>query len=191
VPTWHDYLVLALEQPNEPDIEFLPQDNDERKVFDAYLAEGWEVSEGMWDIINDSVDRNTVDAQVIAEANGEIAYGVDREKIVAVLDRRNSRHPFSSTPVRRSLQMRSTNRKRSPSSFHFQAVHSDFGPGLVGGEDRNSQLYRKSHARPVAQAAAVGFCGLDQQRGGKCCVAIMVVDLKTQIPDDLIDHRQS
>ncbi len=32
---------------NEPDIEFLPQDDDERKVFDAYLAEGWKVGEGM------------------------------------------------------------------------------------------------------------------------------------------------
>ncbi|MBB4000116.1 type IV secretory system conjugative DNA transfer family protein [Aureimonas pseudogalii] len=49
VPTWRDYLVMALEQPNEPDIEFLPQDDDERKIFDAYLAEGWKVGEGMAD----------------------------------------------------------------------------------------------------------------------------------------------
>ena len=49
VPTWRDYLVLALEQPNEPDIEFLPQDDDERRIFDAYLAEGWKVGEGMAD----------------------------------------------------------------------------------------------------------------------------------------------
>lgn len=40
----------------------------------------WELllrsDEDMWDIINASVDRNTVDAQVVAGANGEIAYGV-------------------------------------------------------------------------------------------------------------------
>lgn len=41
VPTWRDYLVLALEEPNEPDIEFLPQDDAERRIFDAYLKEGW------------------------------------------------------------------------------------------------------------------------------------------------------
>ena len=41
VPTWRDYLVLPLEEPNEPDPEFIPADEDERQIWEAYLDEGW------------------------------------------------------------------------------------------------------------------------------------------------------
>ncbi|MEC5291926.1 MULTISPECIES: type IV secretory system conjugative DNA transfer family protein [unclassified Aurantimonas] len=49
VPTWRDYLVLSLDEPNEPDIEYLPQDGEERKIFDAYLEEGWVAGVGQAD----------------------------------------------------------------------------------------------------------------------------------------------
>ena len=41
VPTWRDYLVLPLEEPNEPDPDFIPQDDEEKKIWEAYLDEGW------------------------------------------------------------------------------------------------------------------------------------------------------
>ena len=41
VPTWRDYLVLPLEEPNEPDADFIPQDDEEKKIWEAYLDEGW------------------------------------------------------------------------------------------------------------------------------------------------------
>ena len=41
VPTWRDYLVLPLEEPNTPNPDFIPQDAEEKKIWEAYLDEGW------------------------------------------------------------------------------------------------------------------------------------------------------
>jgi defect-in-organelle-trafficking protein DotC len=42
VPTWRDYLVIPLEKPAEPEDEFLPQNREEKQVFDRFAAEGWQ-----------------------------------------------------------------------------------------------------------------------------------------------------
>ena len=42
LPTWRDYLVLALEAPNDPEPSFLPKGREERVVWDHYLAVGWQ-----------------------------------------------------------------------------------------------------------------------------------------------------
>ena len=42
LPTWRDYLVLALEAPNNPEPTFLPKGRDEQTVYDHYLAIGWQ-----------------------------------------------------------------------------------------------------------------------------------------------------
>ena len=41
VPTWRDYLIIPLEEATEPGDDFLPQNREERKVFDRFAAEGW------------------------------------------------------------------------------------------------------------------------------------------------------
>lgn len=41
LPTWRDYLVLALEEPNDPEPAFLPRGKEEEQVYAEYLAEGW------------------------------------------------------------------------------------------------------------------------------------------------------
>lgn len=41
-PTWRDYLVIPLETAAEPEDEFLPQDREEKQVFDRFAAEGWQ-----------------------------------------------------------------------------------------------------------------------------------------------------
>lgn len=42
LPTWRDYLVLSLEEPNEPEPAFLPRGKEEQLVYGHYLALGWE-----------------------------------------------------------------------------------------------------------------------------------------------------
>ncbi|MCQ0090358.1 hypothetical protein DC366_15905 [Pelagivirga sediminicola] len=42
VPTWRDYLVIPLEEASDPDDDFLPQDKEEKQVFDRFAAEGWQ-----------------------------------------------------------------------------------------------------------------------------------------------------
>lgn len=42
VPTWRDYLVVPLEEASDPDDDFLPQDREEKQVFDRFAAEGWQ-----------------------------------------------------------------------------------------------------------------------------------------------------
>lgn len=42
LPTWRDYLVLALEAPNDPEPSFLPKGKDEQIVYKHYLAKGWQ-----------------------------------------------------------------------------------------------------------------------------------------------------
>lgn len=42
VPTWRDYLVIPREEASEPDDDFLPQDKEEKQVFDRFAAEGWQ-----------------------------------------------------------------------------------------------------------------------------------------------------
>ncbi|WP_203228084.1 type IV secretory system conjugative DNA transfer family protein [Roseovarius dicentrarchi] len=42
VPTWRDYLVISLEEASDPDDDFLPQDKEEKQVFDRFAAEGWQ-----------------------------------------------------------------------------------------------------------------------------------------------------
>ena len=41
LPTWRDYLVLALEAPNDPEPSFLPRGKDEQIVYEHYLKQGW------------------------------------------------------------------------------------------------------------------------------------------------------
>ena len=42
VPTWRDYLVIPLEDPVRKNDDFLPQDREERQVFNRFAAEGWQ-----------------------------------------------------------------------------------------------------------------------------------------------------
>ncbi|MCQ0090592.1 type IV secretory system conjugative DNA transfer family protein [Roseovarius sp. M141] len=42
LPTWRDYLILPLEEASEPDDDFLPQDREEKQVFNRFAAEGWQ-----------------------------------------------------------------------------------------------------------------------------------------------------
>lgn len=42
VPTWRDYLIIPLEDATDPGDDFLPQNREERKVFDRFAAEGWQ-----------------------------------------------------------------------------------------------------------------------------------------------------
>jgi len=42
VPTWRDYLVIPLEEPAQQNDDFLPQDQDEKRVFARFAAEGWQ-----------------------------------------------------------------------------------------------------------------------------------------------------
>ncbi|MDF1670169.1 MAG: type IV secretory system conjugative DNA transfer family protein [Roseovarius sp.] len=42
VPTWRDYLVIPLEEASEPDDNFLPQNKEEKQVFNRFAAEGWQ-----------------------------------------------------------------------------------------------------------------------------------------------------
>ncbi len=42
VPSWRDYLVIPLEEASEPDDDFLPQDKEEKQVFNRFAAEGWQ-----------------------------------------------------------------------------------------------------------------------------------------------------
>lgn len=42
LPTWRDYLVLALEVPNDPEPSFLPRGKEEKVVYAHYLALGWQ-----------------------------------------------------------------------------------------------------------------------------------------------------
>lgn len=41
-PTWRDYLYLKYTKPEMPDRSMLPRDDTERKVWDKYVAEGWQ-----------------------------------------------------------------------------------------------------------------------------------------------------
>ncbi len=41
LPTWRDYLVLALEEPNDPEPAFLPRGKEENAVYAEHLAVGW------------------------------------------------------------------------------------------------------------------------------------------------------
>lgn len=41
VPTWRDYLIIPLEEATEPGDDFLPQNREERKVFDRFAEAGW------------------------------------------------------------------------------------------------------------------------------------------------------
>ena len=42
VPTWRDYLIIPLDTATRPDDSFLPQNREERRVFDRFAAEGWQ-----------------------------------------------------------------------------------------------------------------------------------------------------
>lgn len=42
VPTWRDYLVIPLEEPAQQNDDFLPQDQEEKRVFARFAAEGWQ-----------------------------------------------------------------------------------------------------------------------------------------------------
>ncbi len=42
VPTWRDYLVIPLEEPARQNDDFLPQDQEEKRVFARFAAEGWQ-----------------------------------------------------------------------------------------------------------------------------------------------------
>jgi defect-in-organelle-trafficking protein DotC len=42
VPTWRDYLVIPLVEASDPDDDFLPQDREEKQVFNRFAAEGWQ-----------------------------------------------------------------------------------------------------------------------------------------------------
>jgi defect-in-organelle-trafficking protein DotC len=42
VPTWRDYLVIPLEEPARQNDDFLPQNREERQVFNRFAAEGWQ-----------------------------------------------------------------------------------------------------------------------------------------------------
>ncbi|WP_136661463.1 type IV secretory system conjugative DNA transfer family protein [Nitratireductor sp. XY-223] len=42
VPTWRDYLIIPLEEATEPGDDFLPQNREERRVFDQFAAKGWQ-----------------------------------------------------------------------------------------------------------------------------------------------------
>ena len=42
VPTWRDYLVIPLENAARQNDDFLPQNKEERQVFNRFAAEGWQ-----------------------------------------------------------------------------------------------------------------------------------------------------
>lgn len=42
IPTWRDYLIIPLEEASEPDDDFLPQNKEEKQVFNRFAAEGWQ-----------------------------------------------------------------------------------------------------------------------------------------------------
>ena len=45
-PIWRDYLWMSNQDPETPDNSLLPRNNDERKIWEKYIIEGWDAGMG-------------------------------------------------------------------------------------------------------------------------------------------------
>lgn len=93
VPTWRDYLIIPLEEATEPDDDFLPQDREERKVFDRFAAEGWQAGvEQADEALELNLARLKRDYLGMVEYRKMVQAGLVKEMVVSSSERRSAGH---------------------------------------------------------------------------------------------------
>lgn len=91
VPTWRDYLVIPLEEASEPDDNFLPQNKEEKQVFNRFAAEGWQAGvEQADEALSLNFSRLKRDYLGMVEYRRMVQAGLVRELVIQSSERRSA-----------------------------------------------------------------------------------------------------
>ncbi|MBO6727860.1 MAG: type IV secretory system conjugative DNA transfer family protein [Rhizobiaceae bacterium] len=91
VPTWRDYLVIPLEEAAEPEDDFLPQNKEEKQVFDRFAAEGWQAGvEQADEALELNFARLRRDYLGMVEYRRMVQAGLVRELVIESSERRSA-----------------------------------------------------------------------------------------------------
>jgi defect-in-organelle-trafficking protein DotC len=91
IPTWRDYLVIPLEEASEPDDDFLPQNREEKQVFNRFAAEGWQAGvEQADEALGLNFARLKRDYLGMVEYRRMVQAGLVKELVLASSERRSA-----------------------------------------------------------------------------------------------------
>ena len=115
IPTWRDYLVIPLEEASEPDDDFLPQNREEKQVFNRFAAEGWQAGvEQADEALGLNFARLKRDYLGMVEYRRMVQAGLVKELVLASSERRSAGDGDELFIGERRLQIVSSARFVSP-----------------------------------------------------------------------------